>query len=72
MNYSFLTYNGLYMSVAITVADPAQNCANYTNYPSGVSPTSRRQRARVQHLHVLGSGRCRESRRQVCDLRYYL
>jgi hypothetical protein len=22
------------------VADPAQNCANYTNYPSGVSPTS--------------------------------
>jgi hypothetical protein len=32
------TYNGLYLSVSITVLDPAQNCANYTG--PGESATS--------------------------------
>lgn len=34
------TYNGLYLNASITVTDPAQNCANFTGYPSGVAPTS--------------------------------
>jgi hypothetical protein len=29
------TYNGLYMSVSITVLDPAQNCANFPGSPTG-------------------------------------
>ena len=29
------TYNGLYLSVSITVLDPAQNCANYTGPVNG-------------------------------------
>jgi hypothetical protein len=29
------TYNGLYLSASVTVADPAQNCANYTRFPWG-------------------------------------
>jgi hypothetical protein len=31
------TYNGLYLSVSITVLDPAQNCANYTGFKGGTS-----------------------------------
>ncbi len=31
------TYNGLYLSVSITVLDPAQNCANYTGPESNVT-----------------------------------
>jgi hypothetical protein len=34
------TYNGLYLNVSVTASDPAQNCANYNGYPSGVMPTS--------------------------------
>jgi hypothetical protein len=34
------TYNGLYLNASVTVADPAQNCANFTGYPSGVAPIS--------------------------------
>ena len=34
------TYNGVYLNVSIAVADPAQNCANFASYPSGVAPTS--------------------------------
>jgi hypothetical protein len=32
------TYNGVYLSVSITVLDPAQNCANYTgSFKGGTS-----------------------------------
>ncbi len=34
------TYNGLYLNASVTVSDPAQNCANFTGYPSGVAPVS--------------------------------
>jgi hypothetical protein len=34
------TYSGLYLNVSITVPDPAQNCANFTGYPGGVTTTS--------------------------------
>jgi hypothetical protein len=34
------TYNGLYLNASVTVSDPAQNCANFTGYPSGVAPIS--------------------------------
>jgi hypothetical protein len=34
------TYDGLYLNLSVTVSDPAQNCANFTGYPSGVSPVS--------------------------------
>lgn len=34
------TYNGLYLNVSVTVSDPSQNCANFTGYPSGVTPIS--------------------------------
>jgi hypothetical protein len=34
------TYNGLYLNATVTVSDPAQNCANFTGYPSGVAPVS--------------------------------
>lgn len=34
------TYNGLYLNVSVTVSDPAQNCANFTGYPTGVAPIS--------------------------------
>jgi hypothetical protein len=34
------TYNGLYLNVSVTVSDPAQNCANFTSYPTGVAPIS--------------------------------
>jgi hypothetical protein len=34
------TYDGLYLNVSVTLSDPAQNCANFTGYPSGVAPIS--------------------------------
>jgi hypothetical protein len=34
------TYNGLYLNALVTVSDPAQNCANFIGYPTGVAPVS--------------------------------